>query len=47
MTRPNVYLIRMAMFLVAVLVVAALLSPVLLGAYGNNPVLNSLILWCC
>jgi hypothetical protein len=34
----------MAVFLIAVLVVAALLSPVLLGAYGNNPGLNSLIL---
>ena len=44
MTRPNVYLLRMAVFLIAVLVVAALLSPVLLVAYGNNPGLNSLIL---
>ncbi len=44
MTRPNVYLLRMAAFLIAVLVVAALLSPVLLVAYGNNPGLNSLIL---
>ncbi len=44
MTRPNVYLIRMAVFLAAVLVVAALLSPSLLLAYGNNPILNSLIL---
>lgn len=44
MTRPNVYLIRMAIFLVAVLVVAAMLSPVLLGAYANNPILNSFIL---
>jgi hypothetical protein len=43
-TRPNVYLLRMAVFLIAVLIVAALLSPVLLGAYGNNPGLNSLIL---
>jgi hypothetical protein len=43
-TRPNRYLIRMAAFLVAVLVVAAVLSPVLLNAYANNPVLNSLIL---
>lgn len=45
MTRPNVYLVRMAVFLVAVLVVAALLSNVLLGAYRNNPGLNSLILF--
>ena len=37
-TRPNVYLIRMAIFLVAVLAVAATLSPVLLSAYANNPV---------
>ena len=44
MTRPNVYLIRMAVFLVAVLVVAALLSPVLLTALATIPVLNSLIL---
>jgi len=43
-TRPNVYLLRMAVFLIAVLVVAALLSPVLLVAYGNNVGLNSLIL---
>jgi methyl-accepting chemotaxis protein len=42
--RPNRYLIRMAIFLVAVLAVAAALSPVLLGAYANNPILNSLIL---
>jgi len=42
-TRPNVYLIRMAVFLVAVLIVAALLSHVLLSAYGNNPIINSLI----
>ena len=44
MTRPNTYLIRMAAFLLAVLVVAGLLSPVLLTAFGNNPLLNSLIL---
>ena len=44
MIRPNRYLIRMAIFLVAVLAVAAALSPVLLGAYANNPILNSLIL---
>jgi methyl-accepting chemotaxis protein len=43
-TRPKVYLIRMAVFLVAVLAVAGALSPVLLVAFGNNPVLNSLIL---
>jgi methyl-accepting chemotaxis protein len=44
MTRPNVYLIRMGMFLLAVLLVAALLSPVLLIAFDNNPLLNSFIL---
>ncbi len=44
MTRPNLYLIRMAVFLIAVFVVAALLSHVLLAAYGNNPIINSLIL---
>jgi methyl-accepting chemotaxis protein len=43
-TRPNLYLVRMAVFLVAVLGVAGALSPVLVNAYGNNPVLNSLIL---
>ncbi len=44
MTRPTIYLIRMVIFLVAVAVVAALLSPVLITAFANNPVLNSLIL---
>jgi len=44
MTRPNKYLIRMAVFLALVLLVAALLSPVLLTAYANNPLLNSLIM---
>jgi hypothetical protein len=43
-TRPNTYLIRMAVFLVAVLVVTALLSRALFIAFDNNPVLNSLIL---
>jgi methyl-accepting chemotaxis protein len=43
-TRPNVYLIRMAIFLLAVIAVAVVLSQVLLGAFNNNPVLNSLIL---
>jgi hypothetical protein len=43
-TRLSRYLVRMALFLLAVIVVAGLLSPVLLGAYANNPVLNSLIL---
>jgi methyl-accepting chemotaxis protein len=43
-TRPKVYLIRMAVFLAAVLAVTGALSPVLLVAFGNNPILNSLIL---
>jgi hypothetical protein len=44
MTRPSGYLIRMLVFLVAVAIVAALLSPVLITAFENNPILNSLIL---
>ena len=44
MTKPSGYLIRMTLFLVAVGVVAGLLSPVLITAFFNNPVLNSLIL---
>ena len=44
MTRPKIYLIRMALFLAAVLAVVGVLSPVLLVAFDNNPVLNSLIL---
>jgi hypothetical protein len=44
MTRPSGYLIRMLVFLMAVAIVAALLSPVLITAFDNNPVLNSLIL---
>ena len=43
MTRPTTFLVRMALFLAAVLVVAAVLSPVLLVAFANNPVLNGLI----
>ena len=45
MTRPVVYLIRMLVFLVAVIVVAAVLSNVLIGAFNNNPGLNSVILF--
>lgn len=45
MTRPSGYLIRMLVFLVAVGIVASLLSPVLITAFYNNPVLNSLILF--
>ena len=44
MTRPGHYLLRMVAFLVAVGVVAGLLSPVLITAFDNNPLLNSLIL---
>jgi len=44
MTRPSGYLIRMLIFLAAVAVVATFLSPVLITAFNNNPVLNSLIL---
>jgi hypothetical protein len=45
MTHPSSYLIRMLLFLVAVAVVAAFLSPVLITAFDNNPILNSLILF--
>ena len=45
MTRPTVYLVRMVVFLVAVGVVAVLLSPVLINAFRNNPGLNSFILF--
>ncbi|HEY1932033.1 MAG TPA: flagellar motor protein MotA [Acetobacteraceae bacterium] len=45
MTRPTIYLVRMVVFLVLVAVVAALLSPVLLPAFRNNPALNSFILF--
>ena len=44
MTRPNVYLIRMVVFVAAVLVVAGLLSTALLAAFEANVLLNSLIL---
>jgi hypothetical protein len=44
MTRPGAYLIRMLVFLVVVAVVAALLSPVLITAFRNNPLLNGFIL---
>jgi hypothetical protein len=44
MTHPSGYLLRMLVFLVAVGIVAGLLSPVLITAFDNNPVLNSLIL---
>ena len=44
MTRPTIYLIRMLIFLVLVAGVAALLSPVLITAFDNNPWLNAFIL---
>ncbi len=44
MTNPAVYLIRMAVFLVAVAIVAALLSPTLITAFMSSPVLDGLIL---
>lgn len=44
MTRPNTYLIRMVVFLAAVLVVAMLLSSALITAFSSNPLLNLLIL---
>lgn len=44
MTRPTTYLLRMAVFLGAVLIAAALLSPVLWTIFWNNPGLNGLIL---
>ena len=44
MTRPNTYLIRMLGFLVAVLIVAALLSSALVTAFTSNPLLNLFIL---
>ncbi len=44
MTRPTVFVLRMALFLLAVAVVVALLFRLLLTAFDNNVVLNSLIL---
>ncbi len=44
MTRPSGYLVRMLVFLLVVALVAVLLSPVLITAFTNNPLLNSLIL---
>jgi hypothetical protein len=45
MTHPSGYLVRMLVFLVLVGAVAGMLSPVLITAFFNNPVLNSLILF--
>jgi len=44
MTRPTSFLIRMAVFLLAVAVVAGLLYEALTVAFVSNPLLNSLIL---
>ena len=44
MTRPNVYLVRMLLFLTAVMAVAAVLSETLITAFATNPVLNVVIL---
>jgi hypothetical protein len=44
MTHPRNYLLRMLVFLVAVLGFVSLLSGPLISAFDNNPVLNSVIL---
>ncbi|MDE0045094.1 MAG: flagellar motor protein MotA [bacterium] len=44
MTRPNRYIIRMAVFLLVVLVITAFLSVTLMVAFQANPLLNGLIL---
>ncbi len=44
MTRPATYLVRMVAFLLAVAVVAGVLSGALLVAFESNPLLNALIL---
>ena len=44
MTRPTVYLVRMLLFLTAVMAVAAVLSETLITAFATNPVLNVVIL---
>ena len=44
MTHPRNYLLRMIAFLIAVAILTGLLSPVLIVAFLNNPILNSLIL---
>jgi len=43
MTRPNTYLIRMAVFLGLVMIVTLLLSGALADAFASNPLLNGLI----
>ena len=44
MTRPRIYLVRMAVFLGLVLTVAVVLSGSLVDAFASNPLLNSLIM---
>ncbi len=44
MTRPNRYIIRMAVFLLLVIAITALLSATLIVAFQANPLLNGLIL---
>ena len=44
MTRPTVYLVRMALFLALVGALGAYLFPALQPIFENNPELNSLIL---
>ncbi|WP_372056350.1 flagellar motor protein MotA [Tistrella mobilis] len=44
LTRPQRYLVRMIIFLVLALAVAALLGPTLIDAFMTNPVLNALII---
>lgn len=44
MTRPNRYIIRMAVFLLVVLAITAFLSVTLIVAFQANPLLNGLIL---
>ena len=45
MTRPTNYLLRMLVFMVFVLIIAALLSSALITAFTTNPLLNTLILF--
>ncbi len=45
MTRPTTFVLRMVLFLAAVAIVVGLLSRVLLTAFDNNVLLNSLILF--
>jgi hypothetical protein len=44
MTRPTTYLVRMLLFMAAVVAVVAVLLDRLLAAFANNPPLNALIL---